>query len=87
MTESKDVACTCTDWNTLSPVAKALVRMFAVTPIWALNDFREPSEDLVEILLSAAWNRSGFDEQQLRANPEAVVRSVKKLVAKLLRPY
>lgn len=71
-------------WNTLSPVAKALIQMFASSSVWALTDFQKPSTELTDELLGAAWDRAGFGEQELRANPEVVVGALKKLVAQQL---
>lgn len=72
-------------WNTLSPVAKALIQMFASSAVWAVTGFQKPPADLTDELLGAAWHRAGFSEQELRANPEIVVRTVKQLVAEQLR--
>lgn len=72
-------------WNTLSPAAKALIQMFATSPIWALTDFQKPPAELRDELLAAAWDRAGFREQELRDNPEVVVGTLKKMVAEQLR--
>jgi len=81
MSEPTAVFCTRTDWNALSPATKALIKMFASSPVWAFTGFEKPLADLTDELLGAAWNRAGFGEQELRANPEIVVGTLKKLVA------
>jgi hypothetical protein len=78
-------ACTQTNWNTLSPVAKALVHMFAASPIWRITAFQRPSAELLDESLAAAWDRAGFSEEELRASPEIVVGALKKFVGKHLQ--
>jgi hypothetical protein len=74
-----------TDWNALSPATKALVQMFAASPIWRTTNFQEPPSDLLDALLAAAWDRAGFGEEELRKNPETVVGALKKLVIEQLQ--
>jgi hypothetical protein len=77
--------CSRTPWSSLTPVSKFLVRIFAGAPVWALTDFQKPPDELTDELLGAAWDRAGFREDELRANPEVVVGTIKKLVARQLR--
>jgi hypothetical protein len=59
--------------------------LVASSAVWALTKFQKPPADLTDELLGTAWNRAGFGEQELRANPEIVVGTLKKLVAEQLR--
>jgi hypothetical protein len=85
MTNQNAGICTRTDWNALSSTSKFLIRMFAGSPVWALTDFKKPPQRVMDELLAAAWNRSGFGEDELRANPEVVVRALRKMVSEQLR--
>lgn len=75
---------TSTAWTELSAASRMLVQVFASSPVWALTNFQKPQADLTDELIGAAWDRAGFCEQELRANPEVVVGALKKLVAEHL---
>jgi hypothetical protein len=85
MTTTKSNVATHTNWDDLSPAAKALIRMCAASPVWRFTSFAEPPADCLEALLAAAWNRSRLGEPELRGNPEAVVAALKKLVTEQLQ--
>lgn len=85
LSKTNAIVCTRTNWKTLSPTTKALIEIFAASPIWGVTEFRKPPADLLNEILAAAWNRAGFCEDELRKNPETVVGALKKIVMEQLR--